>query len=118
MLDVDGEVIDERMITNHQESLRRLSLNYSVARIAFEDGSHSPWIKRLLTGLGHEVFVANRRKLCAIQYGNGGCRNGCMANRLILAGVRPAYPVSGPFCLLYRQTVRAALKFLDKITAS
>ena len=31
-----------------------------------EVGSHSPWIKRFLTELGHEVFVANPRKLRAI----------------------------------------------------
>ncbi len=28
-------------------------------RIALEIGTHSPWISRLLSGLGHEVIVAN-----------------------------------------------------------
>jgi transposase len=31
--------------------------------IAIEAGMHSPWISRLLTKLGHEVIVANPRKL-------------------------------------------------------
>lgn len=66
VLDQDGDIIDERSITNHRESLRRLSLKYPGARIAFEVGSHSPWIKRFLAELGHEVFVANPRKLRAI----------------------------------------------------
>ncbi|MEX0842835.1 MAG: PKD domain-containing protein, partial [Gemmatimonadota bacterium] len=39
------------------------------ARIVLEVGTHSPWISRLLTELGHEVVVANPRKLRLI-YGN------------------------------------------------
>jgi transposase len=66
VLDQDGDIIDERAITNHRESLRRLSQKYPGARIAMEVGSHSPWIKRFLTELDHEVFVANPRKLRAI----------------------------------------------------
>lgn len=33
------------------------------ARIALETGTHSPWISRLLSSLGHEVLVGNARKL-------------------------------------------------------
>ena len=66
VLNADGEIIDERTITNHRESLRRLSLKYPGARIAHEVGSHSPWISRFLKELGHEVIVANPRKLRAI----------------------------------------------------
>lgn len=66
VLNEDGEIIDERTITNHRESLRRLSLKYPGARIAHEVGSHSPWISRFLKELGHEVIVANPRKLRAI----------------------------------------------------
>lgn len=54
------------MITNHRESLRRLSQKHPGARIALEVGSHGPWISRFLKELGHEVFVANPRKLRAI----------------------------------------------------
>jgi transposase len=32
-------------------------------RIALEVGTHSPWVSRLLTELGHEVIVANARQL-------------------------------------------------------
>jgi transposase len=32
-------------------------------RIAIEVGAHSPWVSRLLTGLGHEVIVANARQV-------------------------------------------------------
>jgi transposase len=33
------------------------------SRIALETGTHSPWISRLLSGLGHEVIVAHARKV-------------------------------------------------------
>jgi transposase len=33
------------------------------SRIALEIGTHSPWISRLLRELGHEVMVANARKV-------------------------------------------------------
>jgi transposase len=69
-IDEGGSIIDERTITNHRESLRRLSLKYPGARIALEVGSHSPWISRFLSGLGHEVLVANPRKLRAIYASN------------------------------------------------
>ena len=32
-------------------------------RIALEVGTHSPWVSRQLAGMGHEVIVANPRKL-------------------------------------------------------
>jgi transposase len=66
VLNAAGEIIDERKITNDRDSLRRLSQKYPGARIAHEVGSHSPWISRFLQELGHEVFVANPRKLRAI----------------------------------------------------
>ena len=65
-LQSNGEIIDERNITNHRESLRRLSQKYPGALIAMEVGSHSPWISRFFRGLGHEVLVANPRKMRAI----------------------------------------------------
>jgi len=65
-LDAEGEIIDERTITNHRESLRRLSQKYPDSLIVFEVGSHSPWMSRFLTELGHRVLVANPRKVRAI----------------------------------------------------
>ena len=32
-------------------------------RIAIEAGTHSPWASRVLEGCGHEMLVANARKL-------------------------------------------------------
>jgi len=66
VIDASGEIIEQRAITNHRQSLKRLSDKYPGARIAMEVGSHSPWISRYLKSLKHEVFVANPRKLRAI----------------------------------------------------
>jgi transposase len=66
VIDHQGEIIDERTITNHRESLRRLAKKYPGARLALEVGCHSPWISRFLSQLGLEVIVANARKLRAI----------------------------------------------------
>lgn len=42
---------------------RRFSGLEPTTRVALEAGTHSPWISRLLEGCGHEVLVANARKL-------------------------------------------------------
>jgi len=66
VLDAEGEIIDQRVITNRRESLGRLAKRYPGARLAMEVGSHSPWISRFFESLGLEVLVANPRKLRAI----------------------------------------------------
>ena len=66
VLTSDGEIIDERTITNHRESLRRLSKKYPGALMVMEVGSRSPWLSRFLESLNHRVLVANPRKLRAI----------------------------------------------------
>ena len=35
----------------------------TACRIALEVGTHSPWVSRLLSKLGHEVIVANARQV-------------------------------------------------------
>jgi transposase len=58
-----GEVIEEgRLRTSPEAFLRRFGSERPM-RIAIETGTHSPWASRVLEGLGHEVLVANSRKL-------------------------------------------------------
>ena len=47
--------------------------NFPAALIALEVGTHSPWITRFLQDLGHEVLVANPRKLRAIYQNDRKC---------------------------------------------
>ena len=65
-----GEVIEEgRILTNHSAFQQRFSGSKPM-RIAIETGTHSPWISRMLEECGHEVLVANARKVRLI-YGEG-----------------------------------------------
>ncbi len=50
-------------VSSTQESLRRLIKRLGPCRVAMEAGTHSPWVSRLLAGLGHEVIVANPHKV-------------------------------------------------------
>jgi transposase len=58
-----GEIIEEGRLRTTPEALRRRFASEPSLRIAIETGTHSPWVSRLLEGLGHEVLVANARKL-------------------------------------------------------
>ncbi len=63
VLDADGQVIEESQIATKSKALRARFEGHAPARIALEVGGHSAWISELLTRLGHEVVVANPRKL-------------------------------------------------------
>jgi transposase len=65
LLDTDGgEVIEEGRVRTTPEALRRrFASERPPLRVAIEAGTHSPWVSRLLEECGHEVLVANPRKL-------------------------------------------------------
>jgi transposase len=58
-----GEVIEEGRLRTTPEAFRRRFASESSLRIAIEAGTHSPWVSRMLEECGHEVLVANARKL-------------------------------------------------------
>ena len=58
-----GEVIEEGRLRTTPEAFRRRFASEQPMRIAIEAGTHSPWVSRLLEECGHEVLVANARKL-------------------------------------------------------
>src|SRR4029450_1134347 len=58
-----GEVMEEGRLRTTPEALRRRFASEQPMRIAIETGTHSPWVSRLLEECGHEVLVANARKL-------------------------------------------------------
>ena len=59
----NGEVVEEGRLRTTPEALRRRFASEPSLRIAIETGTHSPWVSRLLKECGHEVLVANTRKL-------------------------------------------------------
>ncbi len=59
-----GEIIEEgRLRTSPEAFRRRFASERPPMRIAIEAGTHSPWVSRVLEECGHEVLVANARKL-------------------------------------------------------
>jgi transposase len=58
-----GEVIEEGRLRTSPEAFRRRFASERPLRIAVETGTHSPWVSRLLEECGHEVLVANARRL-------------------------------------------------------
>jgi transposase len=58
-----GEVIEEGRLRTTPEAFRRRFASERPMRIGIEAGTHSPWASRALEECGHEVLVANARKL-------------------------------------------------------
>ena len=66
VVDAHSEWVEEGRIASTEAGLRRQFEGEAPVRIALEAGTHSAWVSRLLRGLGHEVIVANPRRLKAI----------------------------------------------------
>ena|GEM_PF-1613115 len=62
-LDPEGKLIEEICIPTTEPAFRRKFASLPPCRVAMEAGTHSRWARRLLEQLGHEVLVANPRKL-------------------------------------------------------
>src|ERR1700691_1870464 len=63
VLDESGQIQREQRVRTNATALREVFGEMAHSRIALEIGTHSPWISRLLSELGHEVMVANARKV-------------------------------------------------------
>lgn len=59
----------EGKVATTRKDFERCFVKYEASTIVMEVGTHSPWVSRLLNELGHEVIVANARRLRMI-YGN------------------------------------------------
>ena len=58
-----GEVLEELKISSTKAGLHSAFGSRKRSRIALEVGTHSAWMEELLQEMGHEVFVANPRKV-------------------------------------------------------
>ena len=63
VLDEAGQIQLEQRVRTSAKALQEVFGVLPRSRIALETGTHSPWISRLLDELGHEVIVANARKV-------------------------------------------------------
>src|SRR5262244_4069665 len=63
VVDEAGQIQLEQRVRTNAKALQEVFGAMPRCRIALEIGTHSPWISRLLSELGHEVIVANVRKV-------------------------------------------------------
>jgi transposase len=66
VLNENGEVKLEAAVATTRKAMLEKFKGYPKCRIAIEVGTHSPWVSRLLSELGHEVIVANARQVKVI----------------------------------------------------
>jgi transposase len=62
-LNATGKTIETGTVANTKTAIGDYSKKYPGATAVLEAGTHSPWISRLLTELGHHVLIGNPRKL-------------------------------------------------------
>lgn len=63
VLGPDGEIAWEERVRTTREGMSRFLSRCAPMRVVMEVGTHSPWASRLADELGHEVLVANARRL-------------------------------------------------------
>jgi len=63
VLDERGELQGERKVSTTAKAVGEAFRGMPRSRIALETGTHSPWVSRLLSELGHEVIVAHARNV-------------------------------------------------------
>jgi transposase len=63
VVDEAGQIRLEQRVRTTAKALQEVFGTMPRSRIALEIGTHSPWISRMLSDLGHEVIVANARKV-------------------------------------------------------
>ena len=63
VVDEAGQIQLEQRVRTTAKGLQEVFGAMPRSRVALETGTHSPWISRLLSELGHEVIVANARKV-------------------------------------------------------
>jgi len=63
VLNEAGEIVLERKLATTPEAMKEIFGRMARCRIAMETGTHSPWVSRLLTALGHEVIVGHAQKV-------------------------------------------------------
>ena len=62
-LDEDGELLSEGRVRTTEKGVRGHFEHIEPCVVAIETGTHTWWMAKLLAELGHEVVVANARKV-------------------------------------------------------
>jgi len=62
-LDAAGQVTARGKLPSTPAALERLAADLAAVRVVLEVGTHSPWVSRLFAAAGHDVIVANPRRV-------------------------------------------------------
>jgi len=63
ILGLEGETLAEGQWRTTREDVAAFFRALSAARVIFEVGTHSAWVREVVVGCGHEVLVANPRRM-------------------------------------------------------
>jgi transposase len=63
VLDGEGQVEARFQVATTQPAIAKAFSRLAASRVVLEVGTHSPWVSRQLAKLGHEVLVANPRRV-------------------------------------------------------
>ena len=63
ILDEEGNIILEHKLPTTAKGIQQVFSKIPRSRIALETGTHSPWVSRQLSQMGHEVIVAHARNV-------------------------------------------------------
>lgn len=63
VMDAAGTVVEEARVRTGADAIGERFAGRPRMRIALEAGAHSPWVSRLLESQGHDVYVADSRRL-------------------------------------------------------
>ncbi len=63
VLDAAGAVIEAFRVRTTEPALTSRLAGFAPGRVVLEVGTHSPWVSRVVSRLGHEAVVANPRRV-------------------------------------------------------
>jgi transposase len=63
VIDESGEIVLEQKLSTTPKAMEEVFGSMPRSRIALETGTHSPWVSRRLSELGHEVIVGHARNV-------------------------------------------------------
>ena len=63
ILGLSGETFAEGQFRTSPQSIREFFEGLCRSRVVIEVGTHSAWVREVIAGLGHEVLVANARRM-------------------------------------------------------
>ena len=63
VVDASGEEVEAFRVRTTQPAMDRALSRFGPSRVVLEVGTHSPWVSRRMAALGHEVVVANPRRV-------------------------------------------------------